>query len=98
MSKVFLITGASSGIGARSAELLLSKGYTVYGAARRAERLETLTDRGMHPLAMDVTREEQLRSGIDAIISSHGRIDGLVNNAGYGEYGSLEDTPLHHST
>lgn len=93
MSNVHLITGASSGIGASAAELLLARGHTVYGAARRIDRLHALTRRGLKPLAMDVTDDAQMAAGVEAIIAAEGRVDGLVNNAGYGEYGSLEDTP-----
>ena len=93
-SKVYLITGASSGIGASAAELLLARGHVVYGAARRTDRLADLTGKGLRPLAMDVTDDAALVEGVDTILREEGRIDGLVNNAGYGEYGSLEDTPL----
>ena len=94
MSKVYLITGASSGIGAAAARLLLAQGHIVYGAARRTERLQQLIEAGLHPLRMDVSKDEAMVAGIDQILTTHGRIDGLVNNAGYGEYGALEDTPI----
>ena len=92
--KIFLITGASSGIGASAAELLLQRGHTVYGAARRTDRLAALADQGLRPLAMDVTDDAAMEAGVRAILDAEGRIDGLVNNAGYGEYGALEDTPI----
>ncbi|GAB5520823.1 MAG: oxidoreductase [Rhodothermales bacterium] len=92
--KTILITGASSGIGKDAALQLFDQGYTVYGAARRVDRLETLVGHGLRPLEMDVTKEDDLRNSISTIIDETGRIDGLVNNAGYGEYGSLEDTPM----
>lgn len=94
MSKVYLITGASSGIGAEAAKLLLAKGHVVYGAARRTERLQELIEQGLHPLRMDVSKEEEMVAGLEQLLAAHGRIDGLVNNAGYGEYGALEDTPM----
>ena len=97
MSKIILLTGASSGIGAAAAERLLAGGHVVYGAARRTERLRVLAKAGLRPLAMDVTDDGAMRAGVAAVIEAEGRIDGLVNNAGYGEYGSLEDTDLERA-
>ncbi|MGW2329267.1 oxidoreductase [Streptomyces sp. NPDC001700] len=94
MPKTALVTGASSGIGEATALKLRELGYTVYGAARRTDRLRKLADHGIHALAMDVTDDDSLRTGVDRIISETGRIDVLVNNAGYGSYGALEDVPL----
>ncbi|MFH7596900.1 oxidoreductase [Streptomyces racemochromogenes] len=93
-AKTALVTGASSGIGEATALKLHELGYTVYGAARRTARLATLADRGIRPLAMDVTHDASMQTGIDKIIAETGRIDVLVNNAGYGSYGALEDVPL----
>ncbi|SNX66019.1 short-subunit dehydrogenase [Streptomyces sp. TLI_55] len=92
--KTALVTGASSGIGEATALKLQALGYTVYGAARRADRLSELADRGVRPLAMDVTDDGSMRAGIEKIVTETGRIDVLVNNAGYGSYGALEDVPL----
>jgi NAD(P)-dependent dehydrogenase (short-subunit alcohol dehydrogenase family) len=92
--KVALVTGASSGIGEATALKLMEVGFTVYGAARRTDRLQAVADRGVRPLAMDVTDDESMREGIEHVISTTGRIDVLVNNAGYGSYGALEDVPL----
>jgi NAD(P)-dependent dehydrogenase (short-subunit alcohol dehydrogenase family) len=92
--KVALVTGVSSGIGEATALELQSLGYTVYGAARRVERMAGLADRGIHTLAMDVTDEASMQAGVEQIIAETGRIDVLVNNAGYGSYGALEDVPL----
>ena len=94
MPQVILLTGASSGIGAATARALLAAGHTVYGAARRADRLVELETTGFHPLELDVTDDESLVRAVDTIMEAEGRIDGLVNNAGYGEFGSLEDTPM----
>ncbi|MFF2571047.1 oxidoreductase [Streptomyces sp. NPDC058084] len=90
-TKTALVTGASSGIGEATALKLIGLGYTVYGAARRTDRLRKLAERGVRPLAMDVTDDASMRSGVDRIVSETGRIDVLVNNAGYGSYGALED-------
>jgi NAD(P)-dependent dehydrogenase (short-subunit alcohol dehydrogenase family) len=93
-AKTALVTGASSGIGESTALKLQELGYTVYGAARRTDRLAKLADHGIRPLAMDVTDEASMQTGIEKIIAETGRIDVLVNNAGYGSYGALEDVPL----
>lgn len=92
--KVALVTGASSGIGEATARRLKSLGYTVYGAARRTDRLEKLSADGVHALAMDVTDDQSMVAGIERIIGETGRIDVLVNNAGYGSYGAIEDVDI----
>ncbi len=89
-----LITGASSGIGKETARLLLQKGYTVYGSARRVNKMKDIEQLGVKLLEMDVTDEASMTAGINKIIEQEGRIDVLVNNAGYGSYGSLEDVPM----
>jgi NAD(P)-dependent dehydrogenase (short-subunit alcohol dehydrogenase family) len=93
-TKVALVTGASSGIGADAALRLKEAGYTVYGAARRTERMSGLQDAGVVVLSLDVTDDDSIRTAVDAIIHQSGRIDLLVNNAGYGSYGSIEDVPM----
>lgn len=92
--KVVLITGASSGIGKATALQLLQEGHLVYGAARRLEKMDDLKAKGMHPLAMDITKEEDVKRVVETIIAEQGGIDVLVNNAGFGLYGAVEDTPL----
>lgn len=93
-NKVALVTGGSSGIGEATALRLQELGYTTYAAARRVERMEHLTTSGIRPLAMDVTDDESMQSGVEQILAEEGRIDVLVNGAGYGSYGALEDVPL----
>lgn len=92
---VALITGASSGMGRDFALRLLKEGYIVYGAARRVDRMQAITDAGGIALAMDVTDDTAMIDAVDRIIQEHGQIDVLINNAGYGQYGSIEDVPLH---
>jgi short-subunit dehydrogenase len=94
MKKVALVTGASSGIGKETAKLLIKKGFTVYGSARRVDKMSDLNDLGIKLLAMDVTNEESMVTGVAEIIKKEGQIDVLINNAGYGSYGSVEDMPM----
>jgi short-subunit dehydrogenase len=94
MKKVALITGASSGIGKSVAEYLFDHGYTVYGAARRTDKMADLQARGIKTMSMDVTDENSSRSGVDKIIAAEGRIDVLINNAGFGSYGAIEDVSI----
>jgi NAD(P)-dependent dehydrogenase (short-subunit alcohol dehydrogenase family) len=91
---VVLITGASSGIGEAAALELARRGFTVYGAARRVDRMAGLAASGVHTIEMDVTDDASMSSGVERILREQGRIDVLVNNAGYGSYGALEDVPI----
>ncbi|GJE28164.1 oxidoreductase [Methylobacterium organophilum] len=93
-NKVALVTGASSGIGEATALKLKALGYTVFGAARRVDRMQSLARAGIQVLAMDVTDEASMQAGVAEIVAKAGRIDVLVNNAGYGSYGAVEDVPL----
>jgi NAD(P)-dependent dehydrogenase (short-subunit alcohol dehydrogenase family) len=93
-TSVALVTGGSSGIGEATAIKLREAGYTVYAAARRVQRMEHLTESGVRPLAMDVTDDQSMQTAVKQILADTGRIDVLVNNAGYGSYGALEDVPL----
>lgn len=93
-AKTALVTGASSGIGEATALKLRDLGYSVYGAARRTDRLQTVADRGIRTLVMDVTDDDSMRAGVDRVIAETGRLDVLVNNAGYGSYGAVEDVPM----
>jgi short-subunit dehydrogenase len=92
--RVALITGASSGIGEATAIDLARRGFIVYGAARRVDRMAGLAGQGVHVIEMDVTDDASMTSGVERVLREQGRIDVLVNNAGYGSYGALEDVPL----
>lgn len=96
-NKVALVTGASSGIGEAIALQLKAAGFTVYAAARRVERMRDLASAGVRVLAIDVTDDAALRAGMQRIIAESGRIDVLVNNAGYGSYGAVEDVALQEA-
>ena len=92
--RVALVTGASSGIGQATALRLHEAGFVVYGVARRTDRMQDLREHGIKTLAMDVTDEESAALGVKQIVAEAGRIDVLVNNAGYGSYGAVEDVSL----
>ena len=94
MEKVILLTGASSGIGYQTAEYLAKQGHRVYGAARRVEQIEALAPVGVKALRLDVTSDESIEAAVAEVMRAEGRIDVLVNNAGYGSYGAVEDVPL----
>ena len=96
-SKIILITGASSGIGYDAAQTLAQQGHKVYAAARRVELMEPLKTYGVQALRMDVTDETSMIHGVEAVIHAEGRIDVLVNNAGYGYFGAIENVPLEEA-
>lgn len=95
--RVILITGCSSGIGRSSAELLAARGHIVYATARRPESVEELRawGDGIEGRAfadlLDVTQPQTIPPVVERIIAEQGRIDVLVNNAGYGQPGAIED-------
>jgi NAD(P)-dependent dehydrogenase (short-subunit alcohol dehydrogenase family) len=91
---VAFVTGASTGIGFETAKKLAAHGFTVYAGARRLEKMEPLKALGINVVALDVTDEESMSAAVGGVIAAHGRIDVLVNNAGYGSYGSLEEVEL----
>lgn len=93
-ARVSLVTGASSGIGEATALRLLDAGHVVYAGARRVDRMAALADKGVLVRSLDVTDDDSMVALVDAIVAEQGRIDVLVNNAGYGSYGSVEDVPV----
>jgi NAD(P)-dependent dehydrogenase (short-subunit alcohol dehydrogenase family) len=94
MSKVCLITGASSGIGLATALELSRGGHTVYGAARRVGRMDAIREAGGYALQMDARSEADLDRAVATVLEEQGRIDVLVNNAGTVLHGAAEDVPL----
>src|SRR3954462_2000426 len=92
-----LVSGASSGIGEQTARLLNQEGFTVYAVARRVERMKSLADEGIRTRHMDLTDDTSMSHGVAQINSEAGGVDVLVNNAGYGSYGALEDVPIEEA-
>lgn len=93
-AKTILITGASSGIGEETVKGLLAAGHIVYAGARRVDRMQPLALAGARLLALDVTDNTSMTAAVETILQETGRIDVLINNAGYGSYGALEEVPL----
>ncbi|HET7361413.1 MAG TPA: SDR family oxidoreductase [Salinimicrobium sp.] len=90
-SKVVLVTGASSGIGKAIAEFLSRKNFRVFGTSRNPQKFKDST---VFPLiALDVTKPETIASAISEVLEKEGKIDVLVNNAGIGITGPIEETP-----
>jgi short-subunit dehydrogenase len=90
MSKVVLITGGSSGIGKAIGEFLFEKGFTVYGTSRNPEKI---TNSKFPLIALDVRNAESIKQAIDKVISISKRIDVVINNAGVGITGPIEEIP-----
>jgi NAD(P)-dependent dehydrogenase (short-subunit alcohol dehydrogenase family) len=89
-----LITGCSTGIGRATAQRLAKHGQTVYASARRIESIADLEADGCRLLQLDVTDEASMVSAVRAVEDAHGSVGALVNNAGYGQEGAFEDTPM----
>ncbi|MDA3907951.1 MAG: SDR family oxidoreductase [Sulfurimonas sp.] len=89
MSKVVLITGASSGMGKLTAEFLSRNGYIVYAGTRDANAINN--DSSLKSIYIDVTKTDTINSAVETIIQNEGKIDVLVNNAGYGLLATVED-------
>src|SRR5699024_7141822 len=93
MAKTVLITGCSSGIGRATAEAFLDAEWTVYATARDDADVSDLELAGCETDALDVTDDDQVESVVEGIVEETDRIDCLVNNAGYGQFGPIEDVP-----
>jgi short-subunit dehydrogenase len=91
---VALVTGASSGIGEAIALELNRIGFITYAAARRIDRMDALKAAGVHVLHLDLTDNLSIHDCASTIRRESGAVDVLVNNAGYGLYGSIEEVPI----
>lgn len=89
MNKVVLITGASSGIGKVTAEFLFEKGYKVYGTSRYPDKIKC----SFSMIALELNKLETIENAVKTVLEKEGRIDILINNAGTGITGSIEETP-----
>ncbi|MFQ5571273.1 MAG: SDR family oxidoreductase [Rhodothermales bacterium] len=99
--KVAVVTGASSGLGRVFSEALVAKGATVFGLARRRDKLQDLhrhLGERFHPIACDVTDEAQVKAAVATAAREGGRLDVLINNAGLGKFGPVDALPLDHWT
>lgn len=95
--RIALVTGASSGIGAATAVLLVKQGYEVWGTIRSLPKVAQLPEelqKGVRFVEMDVTSDESVQQGMDQVLKAAGHLDVLVNNAGFGIFGSIEETPV----
>jgi NAD(P)-dependent dehydrogenase (short-subunit alcohol dehydrogenase family) len=100
MQKVALVTGSSSGIGFETSLALARDGYHTFASMRdvnKAKEIKKIADKENLPIdviELDVDKEESIISAIKKVVSDGGRLDVLVNNAGYGLFGCVEDTPI----
>ncbi len=94
MNQVIVITGASAGMGKAHALALLEQGHTVYGLARRVDNMQDIVQAGGKAIAMDITDEGQIQQAVDQILAEEGKIDVLINNAGYALYGPVEESSI----
>lgn len=92
--RVILITGASSGIGYEAAVILSKQGHKIYGAARRVDLMQPLCELGIVQVRLDITDEASIEACVKTVMDAEGRIDVLVNNAGYGYLGAIENVPM----
>ncbi len=97
MGRVAIVTGASAGIGAATARRLHESGFTVYAVARRLDRMAPLAELGIRTISVDITDDAALVALVDLVVAQSGRVDVLVNNAGYGSFGAVEDVPMEEA-
>ncbi|QHS16914.1 SDR family oxidoreductase [haloarchaeon 3A1-DGR] len=91
VQRTVLITGCSSGIGRATARAFLEEDWTVYATARNPADIQTLGEAGCELATLDVTDGDDVERVVDRVLDEEGAIDCLVNNAGYGQFGPLED-------
>ena len=96
-SKVALVTGASSGMGKEIAKRLIADGFLVYAAARSTDKMGDLAKMGARVIAMDVSNDVQVQDIVDTILEETSGVDVLVNNAGFGLYGPIEEISIHEA-
>ncbi|KRB49143.1 short-chain dehydrogenase [Rhizobium sp. Root708] len=89
--KTALVTGASSGMGKEIAKRLISDGFKVYVAARSVDKMRDLEKLGARALHMDLSDDEAIKAAVETILAESGGVDVLVNNAGFGLYGPVEE-------
>jgi NAD(P)-dependent dehydrogenase (short-subunit alcohol dehydrogenase family) len=94
VSKAVLITGCSTGIGRATALRLAKAGHPVYASARKIDAIRDLADAGCKLLALDVCDEASVRAAVAQVEAEHGAVGVLVNNAGYGSEGPIEEVPM----
>ncbi|MBB4394717.1 oxidoreductase [Bradyrhizobium sp. ERR14] len=89
-----LVTGASSGMGKEIAKRLIKDGFQVYAAARNIEKMSDLAKLGARTLRMDISKDAEIKAAVDTILDEVGGVDVLVNNAGFGLYGPVEEVGI----
>jgi len=94
VTETVLITGCSSGIGRKTAHAFLEDGWEVYATARNPADVEALGEAGANIASLDVTDEDDVERVVERMVDEEGRVDCLVNNAGYAQLGPVEDVPV----
>jgi len=97
MKKIAIITGASSGMGKSAAFELQKIGFTVYGMARRIDKMNDLKEKGIEVVPLDLINDASIVNAVNTVLEKEGRIDILINNAGYGSYGSVEEVSIEEA-
>ena len=91
MTKVVLITGASSGMGKATAQFLSENNFIVYAGTRDINKLSDIKNKNLIPIALDLTEQKSVNETVNIIIAKHKRIDILINNAGYAVVSTVEN-------
>ena len=95
--KTALVTGASSGMGKEIAKRLIDDGFQVFAAARHVDKMNDLVKLGARALRMDISNEAEIKAAVDTILNEVDGIDVLVNNAGFGLYGPVEEVGIEEA-